>query len=565
MSAVYKASDPNLRRVVAVKLIHPHLSNQPEFLHRFEEEAAAVAQLRHPNIIQVYDFNHDNGIYYMVLEFIPGETMLDRFVRLEESGQHFALDDLMRYAVGVCDAIDYAHRRGMVHRDIKPANIMLDPNDQAILMDFGIAKMVGGQYHTLTGSVIGTALYMSPEQIRGEAVDGRSDIYSLGVTLFEMASGRPPFEADSTMTLMMMHLNQPVPNLRQLRPETPEGLVQIIEKCLAKDAAGRFESAAELAAALRREITNLKTGQTPSELVQVYQPTVRQPVSQPHFSASNAAPVISSGPIPASAAQRPAGSAVRSGVSPLEAQPQKRRLALLGGCAVALAALVCGLVGAGLLLNGSPGGAASSSPVSRFAATQTLIQQTRSALERLQTQPAEEAAPTSLAAAASPSTLEATVVSLAPVGASLTPPPAATPGAGSSQVPEIPAGGPYVLILDVRLDGETYVVNYETVGFIEQRTSRHIHFYFDQNTSGPGEIPSGGAYVMYAGPRPFRDITVADVPQGAKRICASAATVDHQFIPNSGNCVDLPALPSSPASLDTAATPKPEKERPGYD
>jgi serine/threonine protein kinase len=166
MSAVYKATDPNLNRVVAVKLIHPHLSDNPEFVVRFKEEATAVAQLRHPNIVQVFDFDNDGDTFYMILEFVPGETLQDRLKRLNAAQRHLSVTDAIKFTAQICDAAEYAHQRGMIHRDIKPANVMLDINGQAILMDFGIAKIVGGQQHTATGATVGTALYMSPEQIR---------------------------------------------------------------------------------------------------------------------------------------------------------------------------------------------------------------------------------------------------------------------------------------------------------------------------------------------------------------------------------------------------------------
>jgi serine/threonine-protein kinase len=251
MAAVYKAYDPNLRRTVAIKIIHTHLSNNADFVRRFEEEATAVARLRHPNIVQVFDFNHDNDLYYMVMEFIAGETLQSRLKRMNEAGRHLAVKDAIRFTQDTCEAADYAHQRGMIHRDIKPANVMLDVNGKAILMDFGIARIVGGQQHTATGAVIGTALYMAPEQIQGLHADARADIYSLGVMLFEILSGRPPFEADSAMTVMMMHLNDPVPDIRQIQPEAPASLVAVIERATAKNRDERFQSAAEMAAALR--------------------------------------------------------------------------------------------------------------------------------------------------------------------------------------------------------------------------------------------------------------------------------------------------------------------------
>ncbi len=251
MSAVYKANDPNLRRVVAVKLIHPHLSSDPEFVRRFEEEAATVAQLRHPNLIQVFDFTNDGDTYYIVFEYVPGESVQDRLKRLRGSDRQMGVDETVELIAQSADGLQYAHKKGLVHRDIKPANIMINVQNTPIVMDFGIAKIMGGTQHTATGAILGTARYMSPEQIKGEQIDPRTDIYSLGVTLFEMLGGRPPFNADSAMTLMMMHITDPVPDLRDLRADIPPSLVAVANRALAKDPDARFQTAAEFAAALR--------------------------------------------------------------------------------------------------------------------------------------------------------------------------------------------------------------------------------------------------------------------------------------------------------------------------
>ncbi len=251
MSAVFKANDPNLKRVVAIKLIHPHLSQNREFIRRFEVEAAAVGQLRHPHIVQVYDFDHDGDTYFMVLEYVPGDTLQQRLRRLAAAGQKFSLDEVIALAGKTCDAVEYAHKRGLVHRDIKPANVMLNADDEPVLMDFGIVKILGDEHHTATGAVVGTALYMSPEQIRGDHPDFRADIYSLGVILYEIFSGQPPFAGDSAMTIMMKHLHDPVPDILTLSPNTPPAFKTIIEKALAKSPADRFQSAGELARAIR--------------------------------------------------------------------------------------------------------------------------------------------------------------------------------------------------------------------------------------------------------------------------------------------------------------------------
>ncbi len=251
MSAVYKAYDPNLKRTVALKMIHAHLADDPKFVVRFMEEAAAVAKLRHPNIVQVYDFNHEGDLYYMVQEFLEGETLQQRLRRLNKNGQRMAVREAIGIILNICDAAGYAHQRGLIHRDIKPANIMLDAQGQAILMDFGIVKIAGGEKHTETGAVVGTALYMPPELIVGETPTPSSDEYSLAITLFETLSGRPPFEADSAMTLMMMHLNDPVPDLQELRSDVPAAMVEIITRALSKKPEQRYASMAEFASALR--------------------------------------------------------------------------------------------------------------------------------------------------------------------------------------------------------------------------------------------------------------------------------------------------------------------------
>lgn len=258
MSAVYKAYDPNLRRTVAIKLIHPHLSTDPNFIGRFKEEAAAVARLRHPHIVQVHDFNIDGDTYFMVMEHLVGETLQTRLRRLNTTGRHMSFFESIRISAQISDAAGYAHEHEIIHRDIKPANIMLDVNNQAILMDFGIVKIIGGEYHTSTGATIGTAMYMSPEQIRGERADDRSDIYSLGVTMYEMVSGHPPFEADSAVTLMMMVLNDPLPDLRTLRDAVPGELLNIIYTALEKDKSKRFQTMAQLTAALHEAQQNIQ-------------------------------------------------------------------------------------------------------------------------------------------------------------------------------------------------------------------------------------------------------------------------------------------------------------------
>lgn len=259
MSAVYKAHDPNLLRPVAVKLIHSHLSSNDDFVWRFKKEAAAVAAFHHPNIVQVFDFNTDGDTHYMVLEYIAGQSVQETLKELRKKNARMSIAQAVQVVIKICDALAYAHRHGTIHRDIKPANIMLDPQGRAVLMDFGIVKIVGSTTHTAAGAVVGTARYMSPEVIRGEPLDERSDLYSLGVTLFEMVSGAPPFDARAAIALLERHIREPVPDIRDFRPDAPAGLSMIIYKAMEKEREARYRSAAEMAADLRELLAGLES------------------------------------------------------------------------------------------------------------------------------------------------------------------------------------------------------------------------------------------------------------------------------------------------------------------
>ena len=247
MSSVYKAFDPNLKREVAVKIIHSHLTGQADFVERFEREAASVAQLRHSNIIQVHDFSREGNVYYIVFEYVAGETLQERLRRLSETQQFMSIAEVKKITIALANAIEYAHSKSIVHRDIKPANVILNNNNEPILMDFGITKILGGGKHTATGITVGTVQYMSPEQIKGEDVDARTDIYALGITLYEMLGGRAPFEANSTMALMMMHVQNEAPDPRSLRPDIPSAFVDVVQRAIAKEPRRRYQRTADLA------------------------------------------------------------------------------------------------------------------------------------------------------------------------------------------------------------------------------------------------------------------------------------------------------------------------------
>ncbi len=254
MAEVYKAYQPRLEREVALKFIRPELAADAEFRGRFEHEAQAIARLSHPNIVHVYDFGEEGTRYYLVMEYVPGQTLKGRLESLRAAGKTMDWDEACRIINQIAAALDYAHQQGIIHRDVKPANIMLTPDGRALLNDFGIAKMLGtSQALTQTGGTIGTPAYMSPEQIRGdkEQLGPTSDLYSLGIVLYEMLTGRVPFVADTPLAVLYKHLHDPIPLPRTLAPTLPEATERVLLKALAKDPTDRYPDGQSLTQALQ--------------------------------------------------------------------------------------------------------------------------------------------------------------------------------------------------------------------------------------------------------------------------------------------------------------------------
>lgn len=255
MAEVYKGYQESLDRYVAIKVMHTFLSAEGDFLQRFKREARAMAALSHPNIVRVFDFDiYGQDSYYLVMEFIDGGTLKQTLEEQVESSATFSLEQSVKMMADIADALAYAHRRGMIHRDIKPANIMLRKDTgQAVLTDFGIVKLMGDQSMTFTatGALIGTPSYMSPEQALGKPGDERVDIYSLGVLLFQMVTNQLPFAADTPLAVVMKHVNEPTPAPVTFNPDIPLDLQDAILKAMAKNPEERFQTAAEMAAALR--------------------------------------------------------------------------------------------------------------------------------------------------------------------------------------------------------------------------------------------------------------------------------------------------------------------------
>lgn len=255
MARVFKAKDTNLDRWVAVKILHEHLSDDPSFSERFSREAKLVASLNHPNIVQVYDYNsfERDGIpvFYMVMPLISGDTLRVIMDRCGRQGIRLPQTQTLRIMHELCDALAYAHERGMAHRDIKPGNIIVDDAGRAILTDFGIARMIEGARFTQDSMTTGTPAYMAPEQANGSGGDARSDIYSLGVMFFEMWTGKLPFADESPASLILKHLYAPIPTIEQATGVPDSAMDAIMNSALAKNPEERFRTASGFALALR--------------------------------------------------------------------------------------------------------------------------------------------------------------------------------------------------------------------------------------------------------------------------------------------------------------------------
>jgi len=302
MARVYRAYHPQLDRYVAIKVMRSDLVDEREldagsWRARFRREAQAVAALRHPNIVQVFDSDVQDDVYYIVLELLGGDTLKTRLNDYRIRGERIPQGEMVRILLDVLNGLAYAHSEGMIHRDVKPANILLTKRGQAVVADFGIARIVGGTRHTMSGALMGTLDYMAPEQGMEGRGDIRSDIYSLGIVFYEMLAQRTPFEADTPLAVLMKHINDPLPLPRKIDPTIPESFERVVLKALAKDPDDRYQSAAEMAQALRQAAEEAEvdlparislplsftTAEVPSESVAVFSGTAREKITDSKF------------------------------------------------------------------------------------------------------------------------------------------------------------------------------------------------------------------------------------------------------------------------------------------
>ncbi|GAB4539929.1 MAG: hypothetical protein Fur002_05860 [Anaerolineales bacterium] len=273
MATVYKAYEPALDRYVAIKVLPQFFANDPVFVQRFRREAKAVAQLNHPNIVPIYSFGEAGRITYIAMQFVVGDT-------LKHEGQKFSLDDSLRLLIPIARALAYAHQRGIVHRDVKPSNILVAEGGWPLLADFGLAQMaqVSGKL-TESGVGMGTPMYMSPEQGQGEKIDQRSDIYSLGIVLYEMLTGDVPFRADTPMAIVIKHISAPMPMPSSVNPNIPDYLEALILKATAKNPDDRYQTAEELAEAMESARARLLSSPEETRRAPVIQMVKPAPVS----------------------------------------------------------------------------------------------------------------------------------------------------------------------------------------------------------------------------------------------------------------------------------------------
>lgn len=315
MATVFKAFQASINRYVAVKILPTQFANDPNFVKRFTQEAQAIAALEHPHILPVYDFGTAEGQTYMVMRYVEGGTLTNLM------GQPLPNERIVDIVSSMARALDYAHSQGVVHRDIKPSNILIDKHGEALLTDFGIAKIMagsGGTRLTSTGSILGTPEYMAPEQAEGISVDGRTDIYSLGVVLYELLTGQPPYRAETPLAVVLKHVNDPLPLPRTIKPDVAVPLERVVLKAMAKDRNQRYQSAGEMAQTLKDALKDVERAPGTADL-----PTPR--------------PTGLAGPPPPTPAPAKSG---RSMTGTL----------LIGG--VIIAALLCFLVGGGLVIWG---------------------------------------------------------------------------------------------------------------------------------------------------------------------------------------------------------------------
>jgi serine/threonine protein kinase len=350
MATVYKAYQPSMDRNVAIKVLPSQLAESAEFAKRFQQEARIIAKLEHPHILPVFDYGESEGITYLVMRYLEAGTLRDKM----ELGRPLPLDEIDRLFTQLADALGYAHSFGIIHRDLKPSNALIDSQGNLFLTDFGIAKLLesASPRLTQTDAIMGTPAYISPEQAQAAKVDQRSDIYSLGIILYEMVTGRVPFVAETPLAVILKHVSDPLPLPSTLKPDIPEAIEKVVLKALAKHPEDRFAAVAEFSAAWKRALDETRSTRRAPEAA----PASISSAETVHDETRGTRPPPTYGtPVPASKAE----SASRGWAG------------WVAGCLVGLCALL--VIGGGAVYVFNQGGLANPNPTQAPPPTQVVL------------------------------------------------------------------------------------------------------------------------------------------------------------------------------------------------
>ncbi|MCG2787053.1 MAG: serine/threonine protein kinase [Anaerolineae bacterium] len=533
MAAVYKAYQPAMERHVAIKVLPRHMAGSPEFIARFKREAHLLAQLQHPHILPVFDYGESDGYTYIVMPFLQSGTLADLL-----KTRRVSLPEIYRIISQIGDALGYAHARGMIHRDVKPSNVLIDERGNCLLTDFGLARMAEtGSMLTSSGAIMGTPAYMSPEQGAGNQVDGRSDIYALGVILFEMVTGQVPYSAETPIAIVFKHIQDPLPSARKFVPDLSESLELILMKTLEKKADDRYQTADDFVKAIQAEASTSSrayAAPTPTPPLAPIASSI-QPINYENQPQPTIIPDSQFIPQATWVDPQPASLPAQRPISrpPTSLAPVARSgftIWALAGAGI----IIAGIIGLIVLFVGF-----------------NYYQNNIAAAPPTPTQPVEATSTQSNDAAL---ILENTSTT-EPIPPTLTPTllPTDIPTLPAPPTLAIPAGVPFVRINNISLsDQNQYVVEYETFEYTETLPGVHVHFFFNTVSVEQAGMPGSGPWKLYGGPRPFTGYRSADRPQNASQLCALVANANHSIQVGSGHCFPLPDVPTATARTQTA-------------